>query len=50
MTVERMNIVVTPTSASVTPTRRQHRQDARAGEVDLLADRRHLGVERAHET
>ena len=48
-TVNSMN-VVTPTSASVMPSSGQQRQDRRAGEVDLLADGRDLGIEGAHET
>ncbi len=39
-----------PTSMSVMPTAVSTRQDARPGKVDLLADRRDLWVERAHET
>jgi hypothetical protein len=32
------------------PDRGEHRQDARGGQVDLLADGRDLGIEGAHET
>ena len=42
--------VVTPIERQRDPDRGQQRQDARSGEVDLLADGRDLGVERAHET
>ena len=45
----RKTLVVTPTSATVMPDREQHRLDAAAGEVDLLAGGRDLGLERAHE-
>ena len=45
----RKTLVVTPTSATVMPTRQQQRLDAAAGEVDLLAGGRDLGIERAHE-
>ena len=48
-TVSSMNVVM-PTSASVIPTAVSSGRIARAGEVDLLADGRDLGVERAHET
>ena len=42
--------VVTPTSASVMPTAVSSGRIDRPGKVDLLADRRDLGLERAHET
>ncbi len=39
-----------PTSASVMPTAVSTGRTVGPGKVDLLADRRDLGVERAHET
>ena len=48
-TVNSMNVVM-PTSASVMPTAVSSGRMLGPGEVDLLADGRDLGVERAHET
>ena len=45
----RIRLIVMPTTRECDPGGRQQRQDRRAGEVDLLARGRDLGVERAHE-
>ncbi len=48
MTVSSMK-VVTPTSASVMPTAVRIGSSARAGQMDLFAGGRDLGIEWAHE-
>ena len=50
MRVNSMKVVTPGAEHEGDPDGGQHREHGRPGQVDLLADRRHIGFERAHET